>query len=73
MSGIVFMADNCPRPPIECGAIGRHTTAGGLCHEAAMTGSLSILLLVFIAGVIAGYGLRSEVTILRRERARRKF
>ncbi len=38
-----------------------------------MTGSLSILLLVFIAGVIAGYGLRSEVTILRRERARRKF
>jgi hypothetical protein len=41
--------------------------------EAAMTGSLFTVLLVFAAGVIVGYGLRSEVSILRRERARRKF
>lgn len=59
MSGIVLMADNCPRPSIQ--------------YEAAMTWSLSIFLLVFAAGVIAGYSLRSEVAILRRERARRKF
>lgn len=38
-----------------------------------MNGSLSIFLLVFAAGVIAGYGLRSEVALLRRERSRRKF
>ena len=67
------MADNCPRPSIQYEAIGRYTAADGLDHEAAMTGSVSILLLVFAAGMIAGYGLRSEVAILRRERARRKF
>jgi len=38
-----------------------------------MTGSLIAFLLVFVVGMIVGYGLRSEVTILRRERARRKF
>ena len=73
MSGIVLMADNCPRPSIQYEAAGRDTASGGLDHEAAMTWSLSIFLLVFAAGVIAGYSLRSEVAILRRERARRKF
>jgi hypothetical protein len=67
------MADNCPRPSIQYEAVGRYTAAGGLGHEAAMTGSLIAFLLVFVVGMIVGYGLRSEVTILRRERARRKF
>jgi len=38
-----------------------------------MTEFLSIFLLVFAAGIILGYGLRSQVAILRRQRARRKF
>ncbi len=73
MRGIVFMADNCPCPSIQYEAIGRYTAVGGLGHEAAMTAYLSSLLLVFAAGIILGYGLRSQVMLLRRERSRRKF
>lgn len=43
-----------------------------LAHEATMFEAFSLLALVFVAGFGIGYGVRSQMVIMRRAKARRK-
>lgn len=43
-----------------------------LACEAAMFEAVSVLALVFVAGFGIGYGVRSQMVIMRRAKARRK-